>query len=145
MRIAALMMVMAAPVTAAACPAEFNFWVGEWDVQVAGKVVAHSSIESLQSGCLIVENWLPFAGGAGKSWNYFDSANRKWEQLWITDTGEILRVSGGWKDGAMREANATHRHSFTPIPPNRVRQFCEESNDGGKTWQVTFDAIYIRR
>jgi hypothetical protein len=30
-----------------------------------------------------------------------------------------------------------------PVAPDRVRQFCEESRDGGKTWQVVFDGLYI--
>jgi len=130
----------------------FDFWVGEWDVEVGGKIVAKSSIQSIADGCIILENWMPFGGGEGKSWNFYNSATGEWEQVWVTGMGEILKVAGGWKNGAMREEGPTrsatgkpalHRHSFTPVTPNRVRQFCEESEDGGKTWHVAFDGLYI--
>jgi hypothetical protein len=130
----------------------FDFWVGEWDVEVGGQVVAKSSIQSVADGCIILENWMPFGGGEGKSWNFYNSTTGHWEQVWITNTGEILKVAGGWKNGAIREEGPTrsatgrpalHRHSFTPVPPDRVRQFCEESEDGGKTWRVAFDGLYI--
>ena len=132
----------------------FDFWVGDWDVQVSGQVVAGSRIEKSADGCIVIENWMPFGAGEGKSWNYFDRTTGRWEQVWVTSTGGVLKVSGGWQDGAMREqgvaqrsgsADAMHRHSFTPLPQGRVRQFCEESSDGGKTWQVTFDGLYVPR
>jgi hypothetical protein len=127
----------------------FDFWVGEWDVEVGGQKVARSRIDKSADGCIIVENWMPFGGGEGKSWNFFNASSGQWEQIWVTSTGEVLKVAGGWKDGAMREqgasASAMHRHSFTPLPGDRVRQFCEESTDGGKTWHVVFDGLYVRR
>ncbi|HYL75466.1 MAG TPA: hypothetical protein VEU96_14735 [Bryobacteraceae bacterium] len=130
---------------------QFQFWIGEWDVQVDGQVVAKSSIQSIAGGCIILENWMPYGGGAGKSWNFYNRATGKWEQVWVTSAGGVLKVSGVWKDGAIREEGlayppggkpAMHRHSFTPMPPDRVRQFCEESDDGGKTWHAVFDGLY---
>jgi hypothetical protein len=133
---------------------QFDFWAGEWDVQVQGQIVARSSIQKVLSGCILLERWMPFGGGEGQSWNYFRGATGKWEQVWVTNAGEVLEVSGGWRDGAMREegkvrkpdgSTSIHRHSFTPVAPDRVRQFCEESDDGGKTWHVVFDGLYIPR
>jgi hypothetical protein len=132
----------------------FDFWVGEWDVEVNARKVARSRIEKSPDGCRIVENWMPFGGSEGKSWNFYDPGKAQWEQVWITPAGGVLKVAGGWKDGAIREQGTSvseqgevrlHRHSFTPLPDGKVRQFCEESADGGKTWQVTFEGIYIRR
>jgi hypothetical protein len=131
---------------------QFDFWLGEWDVQVGGQKIAQSSITSLMGGCIVLEHWKPFGGGEGKSWNFYNRATEKWEQLWITDSGDVLKVAGGLKDGAMREEGAKrlfdgrpgiHRHCFTPVAPDRVRQFCEESSDGGKTWYTVFDGLYI--
>jgi hypothetical protein len=36
------------------------------------------------------------------------------------------------------------RTTLTPLTGDRVRQVIEISRDGGKTWQVTFDAEYRR-
>ena len=36
------------------------------------------------------------------------------------------------------------RMSFTPLDDGRVRQFIEESRDGGATWATWFDGYYTR-
>jgi hypothetical protein len=35
--------------------------------------------------------------------------------------------------------------SFTPLGPDKVRQFEENSSDGGKTWTVGYDFTYVRK
>ena len=75
MKLSALALLLTAAARAAdpagSCAApearQFNFWIGEWDVQVNGIVVARSSIQSIASGCIILENWMPFGAGEGKS------------------------------------------------------------------------------
>ena len=132
---------------------QFDFWLGEWDVQVAGRVVARSRIERLEGGCIIQENWMPFGAPEGKSWNFLNTTSGLWEQVWVTAQGGVLHVSGEWKDGAIGEqgfsesagGRVRHRHSFTPTESGRVRQYCEESSDEGRTWQVVFDGLYLRR
>jgi hypothetical protein len=37
------------------------------------------------------------------------------------------------------------RMTFTPIDANTVRQFGENSNDGGKTWTTAYDLTYRRK
>jgi hypothetical protein len=153
----ALMLALLTAATAAAadrpCSTQFDFWVGEWDVEVGRQIVARSTIERIAGTCIIQENWMPFGGGEGKSWNFYNALADRWEQIWVTSTGDVLEVAGSWKGGAMRErgtrknvdGSATiHRHSFTPLDGKRVRQFCEESDDGA-TWHVVFDGLYLRR
>ena len=36
------------------------------------------------------------------------------------------------------------RTTLTPLPDGRVRQVIEWSTDGGETWNIAFDAYYIR-
>jgi hypothetical protein len=38
-----------------------------------------------------------------------------------------------------------NRMTFTQVADDRVRQFWEQSTDGGKTWTVVFDGDYRRR
>jgi hypothetical protein len=38
-----------------------------------------------------------------------------------------------------------HRLTFFNLSPERVRQFWEQSTDGGKTWTVAFDGMYVRK
>lgn len=36
------------------------------------------------------------------------------------------------------------RTTLSPLPDGRVRQVIETSTDGGRTWEVGFDAYYSR-
>src|ERR1041384_6491566 len=63
-----------APACTSAQHRQFDFWVGRWDVYPTGKdkLVAHSLIEKLYSGCVIRENWMPLNGSDGGSLNTYD-------------------------------------------------------------------------
>lgn len=134
---------------------QFNFWIGEWDVFSNGTKQGDSRIEALKDGCLIVENYTNTAGYAGKSLNFYDPEAHKWQQLWVDNSGGIIRYSGNFTDGAMRFTEGVHsqrggktvmsRMTFTPNADGSVRQFIEESSDEGKTWSVWFDGKYVRK
>lgn len=132
---------------------EFDFWLGEWDVQVSGQTIATSRIENVLDGCLIQENWMPFNGQPGKSWNYVNSATGKWEQLWMSG-GNVLKLEGAFGGGKMvlegrsqnpARATTLDRITFTAMPDGRVSQVWEQSKDGGQSWTKSFDGVYIRR
>lgn len=129
----------------------FDFWVGEWTVEVSGKVIADSRIEKILDGCVVQENWMPFGGTEGKSWNVYNAGTKKWEQIWMS-AGALLKLEGTVRDGAMRYEGVTpqpdggkrlEKLTFTPMSEGRVHQFWEQSSDGGKTWTPAFDGIYI--
>ncbi len=139
------------PCTVAAEYQQFDFWLGEWDVEVAGQKVARSRIEKISDGCIVQENWMPSGGPPGKSWNFYNSITGKWEQVWVGGGGGVLKLEGEFKDGAMRYTGTTparsgsptmERLTFTPTADHGVHQFWEQSNDEGKTWTVAFDGIY---
>jgi tetratricopeptide (TPR) repeat protein len=125
---------------------QLDFWLGEWDVQVAGQTIASSRIETLLDGCGVQENWMPLGGPEGKSWNFFNPATGKWEQLWLSN-GNVLKLEGSLQDGVMRmegtRGGAMNKMSYTPLAGGRVRQVWDISTDGGKTWSSSFDGIYI--
>jgi hypothetical protein len=130
---------------------QFDFWLGDWDVEVGGRVVAASRIERMLDGCVIQENWMPFNGNQGKSWNFFNPSTSKWEQVWVAP-GSVLKLTGTVQDGEMRYEGRTprpgggetlERLTFTPLPEHRVHQVWKQSTDGGKTWTTAFDGIYI--
>lgn len=132
---------------------QFDFWVGHWDVRVTGrdKVVAHSLIEKLYDGCAIRENWAPLQGGAGGSLSGYDALKRAWRQTWTDASGGWAEFEGGWNGAAMvltgTWPDAQHpdrrvRMTYTPAEDGSVRQFGEQSDDGGKTWTASFDFTY---
>jgi hypothetical protein len=134
---------------------QFDFWVGSWDVYPTGKtkLVAHSLIEKLYAGCTIRENWMPLSNSGGGSLNMYDPADRKWHQVWQDSQNGRVEFDGGLVDGKMvlvgewKGANgpgkdAITRMTYSKGPDGSVRQFGEESTDGGKTWAPSFDFTY---
>jgi tetratricopeptide (TPR) repeat protein len=135
---------------------KFDFWIGSWDVQPTGAprapVGASSVIEKSLNGCVIVENWAPPAGPAGKSFNIYNTNSKKWEQYWVDAGGRITHYFGEFRDDGNLYYEADQfgttnkiRMTFFNQGPNQVRQLGHQSTDGGKTWTVTFDLTYVRK
>ncbi len=135
---------------------QFDFWVGDWEVtDSAGATVYGTNHVALEEGrCLIHENWAGSRGGTGQSLNFFDPMTRRWEQVWVGSDGLVLQITGGLKNTSMvLEGDALgqggkktrQRASWTPQADGRVRQFWEQSTDGGATWAVAFDGWYRRK
>jgi len=136
-----------------------DFWVGEWDVFAGEQQVGTNRIEKVLSGCALIENWRGAGGAEGKSLFYYHPASGAWRQIWVT---ENPLTPGGVKEkrhiatlegGAIRfqgtialpdGGSYLDRTTLTPLDDGRVRQVIEINRDGS-TWQVTFDAIYVRR
>ncbi|MDX6695900.1 MAG: hypothetical protein QOF02_3503 [Blastocatellia bacterium] len=132
----------------------FDFWVGEWDVQMNGQQAGTNSVKEILDGCVIFENWTSARGGTGKSFNFYNAATRKWQQTWVDSTGNVLELSGNYKNGKMEfsgealQANGAklmQRLTFFNLSSERVRQLWEQSTDSGKTWTVAFDGMYTRK
>ena len=137
---------------------EFDFWIGEWDVFVGGQQAGTNTIERMLGGCTLLENWTNVRGREGKSFNWVDRSSfrdPRWRQLWVDDSGNTLDYYGGrYVDDAMRFEGHTfspqgdsipQKLTFHNVHADTVRQVFEQSNDGGGTWVVTFDGVYVRR
>ena len=139
---------------------QWDFWVGSWEVRPANadKVIAHSLIEKRYTGCAIRENWMPLGrevAGGGGSLSFYDPRRRQWRQVWIDSSGTRVDFDGGFKDGVMSIAgnwanyggpgkDALVRMQYQLLPNGEVRQWAEQSTDGGKSWQPGFDFRYRR-
>jgi len=140
---------------------QFDFWLGDWDVYNRGTttLVGKSKIENASGGCMVLENWTAIGGPMhnGKSMNFVDPESNKWIQAWVGSSGinnqNITRFyDGEYKDGAMRFVfdrvtkgqKIIGRFIFFNEGPNQVRQFNEQSMDGGKTWTTSYDFTYKR-
>jgi hypothetical protein len=134
---------------------QFDFWVGRWDVypkKMPQKLVAHSFVEKLYSGCAIRENWMPIvAGRDGGSLNSYRPVEGVWRQMWADTSGAWVEFTGKWNGAAMvlegtwpqpDHPKQRTRMTYKPLPDGSVEQSGESSDDEGKTWQPSFDLIY---
>lgn len=132
---------------------QFDFWVGEWSVQIRDQEVGTNNVKLLQDGCIIEENWAARGGQTGKSLNFYNSVTHQWHQTYMDNDAGIWMMDGEYKDGAMRlvgsifslNGQVMTRSTFFNLGPDKVRQLGETSMDGGKNWTVVWDAIYVRK
>ncbi len=81
---------------------QFDFWLGDWVVtNRKGEIVGWSKIQKLENNCLVSEKWRGTKEFSGRSYNYFDPEKKAWNQLWISNTGNILRLEGQFEKNKM--------------------------------------------
>lgn len=137
---------------------QFDFWVGDWEVHDNTQnqlVVGSSHVERILNQCVIFENWTGSFGGSGKSFNAWNPELACWQQNWMDDKGGVTNFTDGHWDGTKlvfvadkKDSNGKpvkNRLSFFALGPDQVRQFSEQSRDGGTTWTVVYDFNYLRK
>jgi hypothetical protein len=138
---------------------QLDFWIGEWEVKVAGQTVGTNRIEKVLNGCAVTESWRDAAGGEGRSLFYYDHLTDVWKQVWVTQNATspgglkektLVEVLGNGSlrfQGVIRLADGRSyldRTTLSPLDGGSVGQRIETSTDGGATWQMRFDAVYVR-
>ncbi len=131
----------------------FDFWVGDWQVELAdGRPAGRNRITLEQRGCVLVERWQGTEGGTGLSINFFDPHAGQWRQLWVSP-GTQIDIAGALVDGSMvleghivylqEGSRYPFRGTWTLLPDGRVRQFFEEAREPG-AWTSWFEGYYRR-
>lgn len=136
-----------------------DFWIGEWDAYRADNnaLSGRSTITLIQSGCVIREQWTsegqPFSG---ESYNIYNRVSGKWEQYWVSSTGNRTHYVGEPIENGVRlttpVASALNpgapaqfsRVTLTAQPDGTVLQRGESSADG-QTWTLNYLLVYRRR
>ncbi len=143
----------------ACCTADhgkFDFWVGEWEVQdTLGQVIGQNTIQKLEDNCILSENWRGAKGTTGRSYNYYDPTDSTWNQLWLDNSGTILKLKGypathqmvlkstllpGQKVDFFR-----HRITWTLNEDQTVTQQWDVVDQEDKLLQTVFVGIYHRK
>lgn len=131
---------------------QFDFWVGDWEVKGSdGTVFGRNRITSEEQGCVLVERWTGAGGNTGQSINYYDGIAGQWVQIW-NGLGIQIHMRGGLSGGSMiltgevlylaSGDRRAFRGTWTPLEDGVVRQFFEESTDGGESWSSWFEGFY---
>lgn len=136
--------------------AQFDFWLGTWDVHdLTGKKVGENVIEKKQGGCLLTETWQSTGGSTGESYNFYDPVSEKWRQVWVSP-GSIIDLSGGLTDtGSMKlEGTITYtgngmrfpfKGEWTPKDDGTVTQNFQQYDPEADEWKGWFTGIYSRK
>lgn len=132
---------------------QFDFWLGEWNVNnTAGKLIGHDRIVKGFGGCVLQESWTSVEGGTGGSFSMYDASRKVWHQTWVDSSGTLVVLEGGLKDGRMVLTGTQVGHDGKPeatrmtwtVEKGKIRQLWEASPDGGKSWNTIFEAIYSK-
>lgn len=133
---------------------QFDFWLGHWEVyNPSGQLVGFNTVELEQDSCALKENWTGLSGIKGTSLNYYDQHTKKWNQLWIDNSGGNLSISGSFANKQMtlytailfdeeKKENYQDRITWTNKGDGTVRQLWERSIDAGISWSTVFDGTY---
>jgi hypothetical protein len=135
---------------------QFNFWVGEWIVlDTLGNQLGTNAISIQEAGCMLSESWKGAQGGTGSSINYYDRSDSTWNQVWIDNTGNILKFKGGLQNGKMVLKSALQKGirvdwyynqiTWTPLENGAVSQLWEIFDKKGKLLRTAFFGIYHRK
>lgn len=143
---------------------QFDFWIGEWDVNLRmiqadlsfkDAIKARANIYSILNGKAILELWdsVPIKG---YSLRYYDPTAEQWV-LWLNwpspNTSRTTSLSGEFRHGRGEFRNQfttpdgqtiTQRYSFNDITPFSLRWDDLNSNDGGKTWRKNWRMEFTR-
>ena len=132
----------------------FDYWEGDWTVyNTNGQIVGTNKIVKLQNGCVLKENWEASNGSnTGTSYNYFDSSDNTWNQVWISSTGNVLNLKGNIsKDGSMilksNLVNGTKGTYYNQITWSKnndgsVTQRWDIMNENNEATSKAFEGIY---
>jgi hypothetical protein len=134
---------------------QFDFWLGDWVVyDSAGAVVGENFIVPMQDGCLIQENWKS-DGSTGTSYNFYNTQDSTWNQLWVDNQGTILKLKGHFEQGKMilkselipgKKVDYYYNQiSWEKRPDGSVRQLWQVFAKSGKLLNTPFDGIYRLR
>jgi hypothetical protein len=131
---------------------DFDFWIGDWEVfNEAGEKIGENLIKKLEDNCILNENWKAESGNSGKSYNYYDPNSETWNQLWLSNTGNILKLKGRLIEGKMvlkselqkgEKGEYYNQITWTKNSDHSVTQTWEIINQEGKRINTVFTGIY---
>lgn len=76
---------------------DFDFWIGDWTVYDSdGKIIGTNSIQKEYDNCVLREQWESTGTTRGTSYNYYNTTDKTWNQVWIDSNGFSLELKGNY-------------------------------------------------
>lgn len=130
----------------------FDFWVGEWTVyDINGIEVGKNTIEKQYDNCVLQEKWVSAGKNKGTSYNYYDTKDNTWNQIWIDNSGFSLVLKGNYDQGKMilksdliegKKGKYYNQITWVKNDDGTVTQIWEIFNTNNEKLQEAFKGIY---
>jgi hypothetical protein len=134
---------------------QFDFWIGDWIVKdTLGTVVGENRITKIEDGCVLKEQWTGTSGTTGTSMNYFDKSNKTWNQLWLDNGGNQLKLKGQLALGKMilrsemeqtTDSNYYNQITWSKNEDGTITQLWEIFDASNQPLRTLFKGIYHRK
>ena len=135
--------------------AEFDFWLGRWEVRGAdGALLGHNTVTRDDGGCVVLERWEGNPGSSGSSMTLYLPSRGQWRHVWVGSGATHIDMTGGLVDGEMRlegtieyldqDQVIAFRATWSVGAGGRVRQRMEQFDLVNQNWELWFDGFYRR-
>ncbi|MEP3211315.1 MAG: hypothetical protein ABJN95_19170 [Maribacter sp.] len=132
----------------------FDFWEGKWEVTNSdGTIAGTNTIEKIQTGCILKENWTGSSGSTGTSLNFYNLQTTQWEQLWVDNSGRHLKLQGNRVGNKMILSSEEFTHTNGKQYRNRITWTLNADGSVRQLWEIleqdnvvniAFDGLYKR-
>lgn len=132
----------------------FDFWEGKWEVTNSdGTIAGTNTIEKIQTGCILKENWIGASGSTGTSLNFYNLQTAQWEQLWVDNSGRHLKLKGNRVGNKMILSSEEFTHTNDKVYRNRITWTLNADGSVRQLWEIleqekvvniAFDGLYKR-
>ncbi len=68
---------------------------------VNDSLIGTNTIKKQYDNCVLQEKWISSGKGRGTSYNFFDKTDGTWNQVWVDNSGYVLRLKGKLVNGSM--------------------------------------------
>ena len=130
----------------------FDFWIGEWTVyDIEGNEVGKNTIEKQYDNCVLQEKWISSTKNRGTSYNYYDSKDKTWNQVWVDNSGFNLVLKGNYDNGKMilksqlldgKKGKYYNQITWVKNDDGTVTQIWDIFNNKDEKIQEAFKGIY---
>ncbi len=133
---------------------QFDFWIGEWDLEWGDGNSGRNIIEKTLDDCVILETFdgSPSSGLRGMSVSTWNPRLGIWRQTWVDNEGGYLDFKGGFSDSRMVLKRSVtidgkevqQRMVWYDITGDSLLWNWERSDDSGASWQALWKIKYRR-
>ena len=140
--------------------AQFNFWLGDWNLTYGDTMHATNHVEKIMDGCTVQENFVdPHGNYMGKSWSVYNKNYKIWQQTWVDNQGGYITLTGNMQGDSMVLTTTERNVPATISPTGKIIMRMvyhnikagsfdwdwEGSTDSGNTWKNNWHIHYDRK